>query len=761
MKPPIKNIKLLPAVLLLTSKTFLDIFHQGEYLSKKLIKRTLLQEIRKIRPDIPNHLIKNLIDSLLLDTDERFIFLKAVEIVSEYFLEQINGKVYVKNDRFEEWQNILTLTSGIPFIAYTYQQASRFSVCNIINHTSLIEPEPNNPFLPNILKGLTETHMHINGTSETIYVWQHYLNTPKAIRTKILQSKDYAIELDQIGLKTYGELYRIFLKAKNIQNYLSNMNSSQTEYNLSSWRKYLKKQSILKPPPFVNISWRKHYLSRKTYHPMMGKSQELRFGIPCYEAMLWHKILFDPIPPADLYILPHYYLLSFSLFHRLLTQQINQYGFDQFQIITDNKVRDSYEDRGFRERFRQLNGNRPLEHVELRFTPKKSKAKYFKFFSSIFKDYQKVSNENSKNIFEISSVAHFIKRKEEGCTRYSIVAPSCLQKRLFREGALLVAFFSYTKYKFLPVKARTKYLDFFKGIDAAGNELYARPEVFAPTFRYIRSSFLKNYKKPIGITFHAGEEFTHLVSGIRYIYEAIHFLQLQKGDRIGHATALGISHKEWRQKYNDFLVMKIGEYLDNLIFISKVLDLDIFEDRIGKLWTEIYNNMYPGIDIAFEAYMLRKGNDLSHFSFMTIEKNFRHESKEGHIAKLHSLCRVQKQYNKLIQVSLTEVNDKIIQQLQNYVLNEMRQRKIAIESMITSNTRISIYDSYKEHHIVKWIQNPFAPPIVLASDDPGIFNTNLKNEYHHLFAILKKHFSTEDALKYIEKIKNNGNEYRF
>lgn len=48
----------------------------------------------------------------------------------------------------------------------------------------------------------------------------------------------------------------------------------------------------------------------------------------------------------------------------------------------------------------------------------------------------------------------------------------------------------------------------------------------------------------------------------------------------------------------------------------------------------------------------------------------------------------------------------------------------------------------KDHHILNWLQNhTHCPDLLLASDDPWIFNNNNNNlhiEFSHLFNIIKK-----------------------
>lgn len=42
------------------------------------------------------------------------------------------------------------------------------------------------------------------------------------------------------------------------------------------------------------------------------------------------------------------------------------------------------------------------------------------------------------------------------------------------------------------------------------------------------------------MTYHTGEDFLDIVDGLRAIDEAMLFLQMEKGERLGHAMALGV-----------------------------------------------------------------------------------------------------------------------------------------------------------------------------------------------------------------------------
>ena len=76
------------------------------------------------------------------------------------------------------------------------------------------------------------------------------------------------------------------------------------------------------------------------------------------------------------------------------------------------------------------------------------------------------------------------------------------------------------------------------GIDAANNELYCRPEVFAQAFRYLKDFFGDYYDyetfqtkalKSIGFTFHAGEDFYDIADG-KIRYDGININKIKKDD---------------------------------------------------------------------------------------------------------------------------------------------------------------------------------------------------------------------------------------
>ncbi|ACZ76762.1 conserved hypothetical protein [Dickeya parazeae Ech586] len=110
-----------------------------------------------------------------------------------------------------------------------------------------------------------------------------------------------------------------------------------------------------------------------------------------------------------------------------------------------------------------------------------------------------------------------------------------------------------------------------RGYDVAGNENELPIEVFAPVLRVLRAArqpagmpFSQRLKRPF-ITVHAGEDYSHLLSGLRAMDEAVEFCQLREGDRIGHGLALGVDVQHWAQRQRRAW-LTAGQHLDNLVW---------------------------------------------------------------------------------------------------------------------------------------------------------------------------------------------------
>lgn len=156
---------------------------------------------------------------------------------------------------------------------------------------------------------------------------------------------------------------------------------------------------------------------------------------------------------------------------------------------------------------------------------------------------------------------------------------------------------------------------FIVGIDAASLELTTPPEVFAPAFHFLKAYPIEIRKsgttrayfekhdavtrlvnnRLLGMTYHVGEDFRHLLSGLRAIHEVVEYLHPQPGDRLGHAIALGLDPGDWGKQMGYHAVVPKQEWLDTLVWVhnflgagNRLIDELGIEDRIQYYSKKIY-----------------------------------------------------------------------------------------------------------------------------------------------------------------------------
>ena len=339
-------------------------------------------------------------------------------------------------------------------------------------------------------------------------------------------------------------------------------------------------------------------------------------------------------------------------------------------------------------------------------------------------------------------------------------------------------------------------------IDAVGKETHTPPEVYAPFFRYLRNApkRLKNniflnthpfkHHKNLLITVHAGEDFNHIVTGMRRVDESIYYFDMQRRDRLGHVLSLGIRPKDWLESVQEVLLYK-GDYFDDLVWLChklksvscRELDLsryiNIYEEKVWRLFKEIYpmyNEKSPQLSDLYDAWRYRKNCPITYYKrkmnitlFDDYSRLVLDEKKPcPKIAELYELYHSNKEVrNNLAEVikikkhKIKKEELKVWEALQDKLLNKIAKKGIIIETNPSSNVFISSISGYAYHPIFR-----FNPPkekylkkgkkfnkygqrngrvsITINSDDPAIFVTSLQNEYKTIKNIAKESYNCSD-----------------
>ena len=289
----------------------------------------------------------------------------------------------------------------------------------------------------------------------------------------------------------------------------------------------------------------------------------------------------------------------------------------------------------------------------------------------------------------------------------------------------------------------------FCGIDAGGSELKCPPEHFGPAYRYLKEESKKTERcllhlsAPIGFTFHVGEVFSDLITGIRRIWEAVEFLRMEEGDRLGHAIALGINPKAYYGGGTEFICSD-REFIDNAVWMKAQFGVDLIDGpslkaMIAKLLPAELVQQQSLLDDYFDAMMLRSDVDEDAPEYSSLASTVRANTFSPlHIRATTNSCareicdhlRLHDSINPCgvsIAASMPHLFEKVAQ-IQTRVLSDLKTKGIVIESCPSSNKRI-------EKRIASYAQTPAYPflsadvPMVICTDDQGIFSTDLLSEY--------------------------------
>ena len=296
-----------------------------------------------------------------------------------------------------------------------------------------------------------------------------------------------------------------------------------------------------------------------------------------------------------------------------LIQANGRNGFSNFQtyerrkydLIDDAKIKQEMTKRGLQEVWRQGN----IKALEIRFTPYdtwQDNKEIVRLLDNLL-DYK-----NHPNLFY---VMHFLKRSDSEKPYLMSYVPRNydVRQKVYKQAKAIMNLRRHAPEEGMRIL----------GIDAASMEIGCRPEVFGPVFRMLKNDIriingiTENITLPqLKATFHVGEEFLDPLDGLRAIDEAINFLNLENGDRIGHVMALGIDVREWYAKKGYIIRMPMQDALDNTVWLYYQLDrfhIDKCESLKSRLHdlADLYFHKVYGRFIYHQTmdYILKKADE--------------------------------------------------------------------------------------------------------------------------------------------------------
>lgn len=530
---------------------------------------------------------------------------------------------------------------------------------------------------------------------------------------------------------------------------------------------------------------------------------ERMFLYECFRLIKTGDSSFRPL--QDLF---YTYLVIKSKFREEMIQVNNRVGFANFSTYQKRKTiflenRDIYQRHIYRMAIHSSISNQTIRSFEARISPQKTTqqikesicsidaAALRKTQTAVDRYLERHTQQEKPSFFYVH---HFIKEKDKA--KYRKDSELLLGNIQCRHHHLRKSIEKQAKAIAQLREGISTVNERIAGIDAAASELHARPEVFAQAFRYLKyyrnkGTFdrLKEFKlQEIKATFHAGEDFYDLIDGLRAIDEAIKFLNLSEGDRLGHALALGVDPRDYYNSKQLTIMIPKQWHLDNICWlISRIRKYNLhqfstFASHLEWHFQTLYHEIFKDYEthkegqtqmtteLYYEAWKLRGDNPFLYKpdgerktdAYITFWEKSGENQKyplKGVIRYLpkvnqlyyhyHFNPEVKKKGNEIKQFEITPEYIKVVEEVQKCFQKEIAQKHLGIETNPSSNYLIGTFKRYDKHPLLNFYNLGLetdpekirkCPQLFVSinTDDQGVFNTYLENEYALMALALEK-----------------------
>lgn len=446
--------------------------------------------------------------------------------------------------------------------------------------------------------------------------------------------------------------------------------------------------------------------------------------------------------------------------------------------------------------------DRGLRHLELRTAPSASLSEMHEQLKDAENAAKALEDKDPERRLEIGIVLHFTRDRGGGAKqgvpqnrwseshadpgyrrtgwRYSVYYQE--KRREARALALLLQRYPATLYR-------------IRGLDICTDEVGVPTWVLVPLFRYVHeagkdaSAYLQHvcpvlYAPALRSTVHAGEDFAHLLTGLRRITEAMQYLPLKEGDRLGHAIALGLDPADWARRMGTVvmpkeerlfdLVWEWGWYSHQRVNPPDAHRASFLDREVARLSREIFQSSQSPDRLEQMVGMLHDPNVLLRVGFPT-GVPFRgqpppqrsEEQRCLHLLVQYLTDRSVFQRGRELAWIPAEPEAELLATIQAELMVHVGAQGVVVEANPSSNLLVGDLRDLAKHPL--WRLSPprdcgSTPPlsVCIGSDDPITFATTLREEYQRLIdALVLGGHSQEEAERWLERVRKQGRISRF
>lgn len=433
-----------------------------------------------------------------------------------------------------------------------------------------------------------------------------------------------------------------------------------------------------------------------------------------------------------------------------------------------------------------------VRYVELRIAPQNSPEEMHDMLKLIEESNIEAYKKNgAKLLIDYGVIIHYIKSEKEPKLENGTYRWQDFRQKLKKQVTQLQ---NYLERKLFNS-------DKIVGIDAANFEVECRPEVLAPYFRMHKTAVGSG--RSLGITYHVGEEFDVLCSGLRAIDETVEFINLGRGDRLGHAVALGIDVQYFKRRKRNSFALPLLNHVDNLAWMYYVLSnygergdaglLIYLQNEYKRYVLQLYDGVKGGLTLSIsdyiDAWILRGDSPEIYLDDCLLEKllcNYHsnlfargymfNSSNPKHYAAFTNKVARSLYFDYLVNERLFTNGKKLVcpefhnyywlalECVQSRLRNKIYFKEIAIETNPSSNRKISFVSkfvdlpflSFNQHCLTNGKRKKCGEDISISinTDDCDIFQSDLPNEYALVAVALQKEgYAIEEIYDYIDYLR--------
>ncbi len=335
------------------------------------------------------------------------------------------------------------------------------------------------------------------------------------------------------------------------------------------------------------------------------------------------------------------------------------------------------------------------------------------------------------------------------------------------------------------------------GVDVAGDELAAPPRTHAPLYHHVRG--LLDAQRPsagprrirLGLTYHVGEDFRDLLTGLRHVDEAAHLLALLPGDRLGHALALAWMPRTFYER--QVAVYPLGrEHVLDLLWAWRLLEgqpdparqygarardwLRAALARAGVLTP--LDGMERAARLLDQDGPARPAAPDDAWSLRATGLEDEREPGAGPAGRRQTAPASEEDLLQVLGLDPDRWGDRVVSLptpradfvrlvaiAQRLVRARVLRRNLVIEVCPSSNLAIGGFRSYADLPYLRLSRHGLPTkgrpqpdlPLSLNTDDPGLFLTTLRNEYQKMGeALVERGYPQRMALAWLDEARLVG-----